>query len=424
MWKTLGGVGVGAGVGAGALFASGLRQEQAVAVPGDFGLEQSVDMLADAIREAGAFVQGHLWYGSEREQAEAYRHLTRILVAALEGSALSDPDFPDFRVIRPRTKSGMDNADQRYLSAVLDGTGHYRVFGTRGTSRRLDFTLYGEDELAPSIATIPSDALVVDADGRFEVWIGGEPRETNWMPSQPGPLRLLVRQIHSDWENETPGSVHVDRIDAGRPAVPRFDRATMAARLREATDAFATGVRRWPEMSRTRLHSFLPANELVPPRDTGSEGGLAGRLLAAAHFELRDDQALIVRTWPSDAKYQGIQLGHHWWESLDYANRQTSLTADQAHLGSDGRFHFVVSARDPGVPNWLDTEGFPRGVVMLRWDGLPVAELPDGQAPNAELVAFDAVRDALPQDEPVVSAEERAAAIAVRRAHVQRRFDF
>ncbi len=412
----------GALVALGVSFGFGLRQAEIPQAPVSASLEASLDTLAETIREAGVFVRGHMWYGSEREQAEAHLHVVRALISGLEGHATMDLDFPHFYEIGPRNKVGMDNADQRYLSALLRGEGTYRVWGTRGTSRRLDFTLYGEDALAPSIATLETDALEVDEDGRVEVVIGGTEREGNWLPSRPGVVRLLIRQIHADWDAERPGDLHIDRIDEGRPAAPALTPEIMAARLDATSRYVAETVRRWPEMSRTRFHALLPANSLTPPRDTGAEGGLSGRLMVGGHFLLAPDEALIVTTWPSEAAYQGIQLGQHWWESLDYANRQTSLTTDQARRSSDGAYHFVIAGRDPGVPNWLDTDGFERGVILLRYDGLPVAELPDAEHPSARLVAFDEIATHLPPDEPRVSPAERAAAIAKRRRHVQQRF--
>jgi hypothetical protein len=401
-----------------------LQPESAQPVPKNMNLEVSLDALADAIRDAGSFVRDHPWYGSEQEQAEAYRHIVRILIGALEGKAMMDPDFPYFHEINTRTKAGMDNPDQRYLIAMLRGEGSYRVWGTRGSSRRLDFTLYGEDDLAPSIATLETDDLHVDGEGHFELVIGGPEKPQNWLPSRPGPVRLLVRQIHSDWDRERPGELHIDRVDSSRPPTPTLSRAEMARRLTSATEQFAQGVRRWPEMSRTRIHAFLPVNQLIAPRDTGAEGGLSGRLMVTGHYQLADDEALIISTWPSTAAYQGIQLGHHWWESLDYANRQTSLTTDQARLSDDGAYHFILSARDPGFHNWLDTEGFERGVIMLRYDGMPVPELPEAEHPAARLVRFDEIGQYLPAGEPRIGRGEREAAIAHRRRHVQTRFGY
>ena len=123
-------------------------------------------------------------------------------------------------------------------------------------------------------------------------------------------------------------------------------------------------------------------------------------------------------------RHQGIQLGHHWWESLDYANRQTSLTTDQAQLSSDGAYYFVIANTDPGVPNWLDTEGFSRGVILMRFDGLAPPEIPEEQHPRTKLVKSADVRAHLPADEPVVTAEQRASQLAQRRQHAQRRENF
>ena len=387
-------------------------------------LEQSLDQLAGAVREAGVFVRDHIWFGSEEEQAEAYRHIVRTLINSLESRALAEPDFPFFVSLNHFNKLGMDNSDQRYRIALFEGDGVYRVWGTRGTTRRLDFAVYGPDSMAPMVDTLSTDDLEVAADGSFELWIGGKLREGNWLRAEPGLQRLLVRQIHSDWAAELPGEVHIDRVDSGRPIYPSFSARIMADRLTAATMFFAEEVRRWPERSRTRIAGLVPANTLLAPRDTGSEGGLAGRLMSGGHYELEDDEALILTSWPSTAKYQGVQLGHHWWESLDYANRQTSLTADQAYLSSDGAYHFVVSAKDPGVPNWLDTEGFSRGVILMRYDGLGAVGIPGEQHPTATLVKLSELRGSLPADEPTVSLGERADQLAMRRRQVQRRENF
>jgi len=401
-----------------------LRPERVEKVAANQDLEASLDALADSLRDAGGFVRGHEWFGSEEEQAEAYRHIVRILINKLEAHALAEPDFPVFLSLNHFNKAGMDNSDQRYRIALFDGDGVYRVWGNRGTSRRLDFAVYGLHSLSDTVDTLSTDELEVAPDGTFELILGGEERAGNWLRTDSGPQRILVRQIHSDWANESPGEMHIDRIDAGRPVYPEFSQLVMAERLAAATNAFAEEVRLWPEFSRTRLAALAPANALSPPRDTGGQGGLAGRLMVGGHYALEDDEALIITSWPADAAYQGIQLGHHWWESLDYANRQTSLSADQARVSSDGAYHYVISERDPGVPNWLDTEGFSRGVIMMRFDGLSEPALPPDKHPTATVVKFSEIRRHLPDDEPVVTEEERSATIAGRRAHVQRREDF
>lgn len=418
MWARLAWLAAGAVLGAGLMFAQSLRTASVEPVPENISLEASFAELSSAITGAGSFVQQHTWYGSPIEQAEAYRHILRTLVTAIELHGLADSDFPFFYEIDPFSKGGMDNTDQRYLMAMLDGAAQYRVWGSRGSSRRLDLSLYpGMDAMASSIATLTTESLELDADGNFEVIIGGAPQPGNWMPGHSGPMRLLVRQIHADWNAEQPGNLHIDRIDGGRPDYPALQRGKMAKQLRAATDAFAADLRR------SRFAALMPVNTLTPPRDTGTEGGLRGRWMVGGHFDLAADEALLITAAPTEAAYQGVQFGNHWWASLDYANRQSSLTFDQSRVSSDGRLYYVVSAADPGTANWLDTEGYTRGVMLLRYDGLH-RSLSAEEAPRAQVIKLLQLRDYLPEDEPRISAEQRAAVIAARRAHVQRRFGF
>src|SRR5260221_9664002 len=85
----------------------------------------------------------------------------------------------------------------------------------------------------------------------------------------------------------------------------------------------------------------LPVNTLTEPRPT--PGGLTTQFSSVGHYDLADDQAMII-TVPAAAKevapYQGIQLGSMWYISLDYINHQTSLTADQARTDQDGMLRF------------------------------------------------------------------------------------
>ena len=62
-----------------------------------------------------------------------------------------------------------------------------------------------------------------------------------------------------------------------------------------------------------------------------------------------------------------VALANTWWESMDFGARQSSLNGSQAELDPDGVFRGVIAHRDPGVPNWLDPEGSPRGTLAVRF---------------------------------------------------------
>jgi len=77
----------------------------------------------------------------------------------------------------------------------------------------------------------------------------------------------------------------------------------------------------------------------------------------------------------------------------------------------------VISARDPGVVNWLDTAGVARGVALLRWyftSAYPAPAAPARALRRARLAAprRDAARDGRRAPPP----------IAARRAVLQRRY--
>ena len=98
----------------------------------------------------------------------------------------------------------------------------------------------------------------------------------------------------------------------------------------------------------------------------------------------------------STAPYQGFQLGSMWYISLDYVNHQTSLNSHQAQVDSDGMIRLVVSRRNPGVTNWIETTGRARGILQFRWQRVDDPIGPE-LGPSAQVVAFDDVPAHLPE---------------------------
>ncbi len=166
----------------------------------------------------------------------------------------------------------------------------------------------------------------------------------------------------------------------------------------------------------------LPVNTMTEPRPTS--GGLATQFSSVGHYDLGDDQAMIVTVPAADravAPYQGIQLGSMWYISLDYINHQTSLNADQARVDTDGLMRFVISERDPGVANWLECTGHRRGYVQIRWQRLSRDLLPE-DGPRVEVVRFADLARLLPcYEQARVTPKQYAERIAARQAAVAER---
>ena len=108
-----------------------------------------------------------------------------------------------------------------------------------------------------------------------------------------------------------------------------------------------------------------------------------------SYWEIAEDEAFVVDLVPpAECSYWNLQIGNHWLESLDFMHRDTHVNQETAIPEADGSVRVVIAARDPGVPNWLDTAGHRRGGLALRWVGTAVEPpLPNCQVlPLAELV--------------------------------------
>ncbi|MEO5841199.1 MAG: hypothetical protein ABIQ73_24365 [Acidimicrobiales bacterium] len=390
-------------------------------------LDVAFDEFLKAIGDSVNYVRQHPFYRDAENRPAAYSFLCSLLIARLEEDVIFDPDYPYFRILDTHIREGGDNPDQRYLISTLNGGETYRIWGTLGTARRIDLQIYSGDPYVPgrggrAASFLTFEQITFADDGSFEIFASADPRSGNWIENPSDATRLLARQIFSEWGDGDPGELHIDRAGHEGSLKPAMTEDAMAARVRKAMDNLTTHVEVWPEMVRNHYLVGREPNEISVPFDSGSLGGVPGRWMSHATFDLADDEALIITTWPASGNYQGIQLADLWFSSLEYANRQTSLTTDQAYLSSEGCYHFVLAARDPGVANWLDTTGRRRGVILFRYDGTTEATFDTAMYPTASKVKFTELASHLPPDVPRVSADERRMQIAARRKHVQIRF--
>ena len=396
-------------------------------IAGDAPLEQAWDDFLRAQQETLELFRNSPFFEDDQERAEAYRGLLYALVGSIKAGALMQHDYPRFMAAVDWTsKSGLDNPDNNYYIALIRDDADYRIIGNRGTTANLVFQLVvGQPGVrgagsSTNVSVLYGHELTVDDAGNFEVIVSREnPGEgINWMANGEGAETLLVRFTHSDWSTERDGVLRIEKIggegDHAQPLTP----ARMAQDLRDAAISLFDRNATWLQYAQ-RMWTLMPRNDISAPRST--EGGLVGQYSAFGSWQLDNDQAIVLSTAPSAADYQGIELGNLWFVSLDYETHTSSLTLDQMECSDDGRCYAVISHRDPGIQNWLDTEGHRRGLIMMRWQGLAEA-LPDALQPTATLVDFARIRDVLPADVAVFTPEQRRAQVRARRAAVQERF--
>jgi hypothetical protein len=160
----------------------------------------------------------------------------------------------------------------------------------------------------------------------------------------------------------------------------------------------------------------LPRNSVSPP--STPRGGAPSIAYGAGWWELEPGDALLVTTDVPDADYWGWTAHHRFrLDSGDFANRQTSLNMIQTSVDDDARVRIVVAHDDPGVPNWIDTERQPEGMLTYRSIGTrtrPTLE--------ARVVPLAEVREHVPHSCPVIDQSARREQLARRRAAVLARY--
>ncbi len=286
----------------------------------------------------------------------------------------------------------------------------------------------------------------VESDGSFEIILARERpngytgnfistlREEQGKPAV-GATKLYVREIFGDWDREHSLDMQITRVgNEGMHPQARTAEQT-AEQLRDIGSKLEGNIRFWNAFYGFLLDPFekapqrgpfhLRRNEILPPRQAGlsTGGGQATNLFGGGLFDLAPDEALIAEvTLVEEPVYVGMHLSDYWGQSLDYANRLTSINQEQAHRDEDGCLRYVISHRDPGVPNWLDTTEHPSGYITLR---TTFPQLPSGDRQptvSCRVVPFDQIADALPDDTPRVTEAARRVQIAARQRHAARRY--
>jgi hypothetical protein len=363
-----------------------------------------------------------------RNDAEIRQEVGRLALASFAGPALqtlsADGDHPFFLPqLNMLLFAGQPNPDTFYRFTEITSGGIYRIRGKRGSLRIATIgemspriLVDGTDQSTPIKAYHDINSLNVDADNRFDVILSPERPAGytgDWWQLQPTTTRLLLRMVNSDWEKEQDPTISIERVDAPAPR-PRPSAAEMENRLRalprEIKFLATLFVDKVEQLRRDGYNNKLCVF------DVSGMGGLKGQFYYEGAYELGDDEALVIEAKAPNCLYRSIMLTNETYDTIDWYNNHSCLNGSQSQPDADGMLRYVVSARDPGVPNWLDTAGHPRGLIQGRWMNADAQPLP-----AVKKVLFSDVRKMLPPDTPVVTAQERNRMVRDRRAALQQR---
>jgi hypothetical protein len=353
--------------------------------------------LLDCLREIDDRWIGPEWnLTTPADVAEGLRSVMHLLQGALVGHFEDDPDHPRFRrIVSPTRKFMGDNADAIYYDAPVSPQRVYRVRGRTDGAIYVSITVEAgaqEGRFASHTAGVINDTQFdVGADGRFEIVLGGPPRPRNWLALPPGASRLTTRHY---FEEERCAAADPTRhlaleIEPLTPLAPPpfMDDAGVAAGMRRVVNFLRGRTLEQPPMAGRPQPPFVSTvpNQFPAPVKPGEFAfAAADAAYSMAPYVLGPDQALVIAgRWPS-CRCANVSLWNRHMQTYDYANRQVSRNRKQTRLEKDGSFRMVLAHRDPGVPNWIDTEGRPFGLVFWRF------MLPEGpiETPQARVVSF------------------------------------
>lgn len=330
--------------------------------------------FCDALKQAGQQVLRDGTPATAFDRAEGWRCLSRFTRLGLEMMLeFADPDFPVFYAASDeRIKVFLPNPDNQYANATIAGDRSYRIHGHRGGAPYLSFgtkaNRYATDGTMASTGEIEAADMAFDADGRFELIVSAEPQPGNWLPMAADSSMVIVRETFLDRARERPAQFAIERLGApGAPApldAGRLERGLRgAAAFVQGTMQLVTDWAQWVSQHPNQLDAARYAEASM------RVGGDPKICYYHGFWRLRRDEALVIDTEVPDCPYWNFQLANYWMESLDFLHRPVAINKHSARHNGDGSVTLVIAAENPGIGNFIDTDGHDCGGMLLRWVG-------------------------------------------------------
>ena len=384
-------------------------------------IQGAFDPVVDLLRQADV-VADEIGYPGPGLRDAYHRQVLMLLAQGyvqVFGTSVGDPDWVPHT--GPLFPWGAPNHDTVYAFAPLDARGVYRVSGTKGTETiaSLMFRKGGANTgevHGATLGEIDVQALEATADGRFSLLLSAERpagHVGSWHALPSGTTGLIARHV-TQTADQRDGAWSIERLDRD-PRGAAGAGSDVSARMLTLTSFVA------------RLNEFLLrlvkklgdegcTNRFVGERFQG-HGGIAAQMYYQGLFEFEADEAVILESeLPESVNYWSVQLVDPFYSAIDFIGHSAAYNGRQARTDVDGRVRFVVAARDPGVPNWLDPAGWRQGGMFWRWHS--ASSFP---VPAVRRVALESLREHLPAGTPAVGPEQRAVERAARTSQYQSR---
>ena len=373
--------------------------------------------FADSLKKIGEKITAPTGARGERERAEGYRYLLRLVSAAQDLEMESDRRHPELRrMMTPIRKFKGDGTDTLYREAKLDENLVYRLTIRRGDDLFYSATVYAYDE---SDAYYIVDHLI-DDDLQWDNVFGERIAEVYLSEKRPDDVRnwielkgrrpiLFTREYFEEFAHGVdegrlrPAAMHLECLSE-TPPLEAYDEAQLEAGLERVTDFIADAT----DVS-LGLSIFIGLNRIE--YEGGGDGGTSARKgsmtrieegnlildedsseeytpeeLAAmidpkliknnlpgpgiqyigSSFKLAEDEAIVVEGRDVPCRYWNLQILTRYLESGDYRHYKVGISNRQVVKDPDGGFRIYAAATDPGTTNWISTQGYAHGQILIR----------------------------------------------------------
>jgi hypothetical protein len=316
----------------------------------------------------------------------------------------------------PGSRWGIDNPDSVYRVIPISGDERYEIHGRVGRHRMTEnyFTLW--DAHMGTVDVLDGRTMRVDSDGSFTITVDTDPAggRANHVQSSAAAHEFYIRDVLLDWQHDDPNHLSVERL--GEPPV------TPARSRDEQAEATAAMMAYFADFTGKLSYGVYktPANHFNLAWSADKSGAMRNQVYVMGRFDLAPDEAFVVELNDGGAEYFTVPLSNIWGTTLNILDRTGSLNKAQSVANDDGTYTYVISPTDPGLANWIDSDGLREGILTLRMAEFGEAGPGRELGAHGRVVKMDRLDAELPAS-PRVSESRRAAQLQDRRNAYLRR---
>lgn len=316
----------------------------------------------------------------------------------------------------PGSRWGIDNPDSVYRVIPISGDERYEIHGRVGRHRMTEnyFTLW--DANMGTVAVLNGRTMHVDPDGSFTITVDADPANgrPNHVQTTAEAHEFYIRDVLLDWGRDDPNHFEVQRL-GGSPVRP-------GRTLDEQAEATAAMMEYFANFTGKLSHGVykMPANHFNLAWSADKVGAMRNQVYVMGRFELAPDEVFVVDLSDGGAEYFTVPLSNIWGTTLDLVDRTGSLNKAQSVPNDDGSYTYVIGPVDPGVANWIDSDGLREAILTLRMAEFGEAGPREDLGARGRVVKLDQL-DAEVGHLPRVDEQQRTTQLAERRKAYLRR---